>query len=92
MRSPHAYLAAGNEQTFYTAYLDAVVAGLVQKGLVVRLSGGTHWSTPHTIPDFVWREIRRRRWPAREQPEEEPEDIRSAVRRARAGVSRRPEG
>ena len=87
-----AHLAASNEQTFYTApYHDPVVAGLVHKGLVVRSSAGTVWSVPHSIPDFVWREIRRR-WPAREQPEEEPEDIRSAVRRARAGVSRRPEG
>ena len=87
-----AHLAASNEQTFYAApYHDPVVAGLVHKGLVVRSSAGTVWSVPHSIPDFVWREIRRR-WPAREQPEEEPEDIRSAVRRARAGVSRRPEG
>jgi hypothetical protein len=53
--------------------------------------GGPPGSAPFTIPNFVWRELRRRRRVA-EQPEEQPEDLRSAVRRARAGITGRRGG
>jgi hypothetical protein len=82
--------AERNEQSF-NAYIHSPVVGLQHKGLTLPSSSGYENAWPHTIPDFVWAEMRRR-WPARDQPEEQPEDIRSALRRARADLTGRRGG
>lgn len=63
-----AHQVAANEQTF-TAYFDSpILVGLRHKGLVLPARTGYEAAWPHTIPDFVWCELKRR-WPAPEQPE-----------------------
>jgi hypothetical protein len=75
-----------NQQTFSISITSPVAAGLRRKGLLELSSnlGDLQGGHPHTIPDVVWRELRRC-WPDREQPETRSEDARSRVRRARAG-------
>ena len=55
--------AENNEQTFYAPmFHDPIALGLVEKGLAQRSRVGTPMGASYTIPDFVWREMRRR-WP-----------------------------
>jgi hypothetical protein len=60
--------AERNEQTFYDAIHDPVVAGLERKGLVLRPAIGSPLRYSYTIPDLVWSELRRR-WEAEGKPE-----------------------
>jgi len=50
-----------NEQTFSVRFDNPIAAGLRQKGLAVRSDTGHLLGYPHTIPNFVWAELRRRR-------------------------------
>jgi hypothetical protein len=52
--------AERNEQTFFDAIHDPVVAGLERKGLVLRSAIGSPLRYSYAIPDFVWRELRHR--------------------------------
>ena len=79
------YQVEKNEQTFSIAFYSSVAAGLRQKGLLELSSNlGLLQGHPHTIPDFVWAELRHR-WPEQEHPETPSEDARFRLRRARAG-------
>jgi hypothetical protein len=75
-----------NEQTFSISFASPIAAGLRRKGLLELSSnlGDLQGGHPHTIPDFVWHDLKRR-WPVSEQPNAPPEDARSRLRRARAG-------
>jgi hypothetical protein len=71
--------AANNEQTFYAPmFHDAVVTGLVEKGLVLRSHIGIPRNAPFKIRDFVWSELRRR-WKASDHQKPRPD--RSAASR-----------
>jgi hypothetical protein len=59
---------AKNEQTFSARFDSPVAAGLRSKGLALRSDTGHPLGHPHTIPDFVWNELRRR-WQDEEKPE-----------------------
>jgi hypothetical protein len=52
---------ANNEQTFSARFDSPVAAGLRSKGLALRSDTGHLLGYPHTIPDFVWNELRRHR-------------------------------
>ena len=75
-----------NEQTFNISIASPVASGLRRKGLLELSSnlGDLQGGHPHTIPDFVWREMQHR-WNVMDQHEERSEDTRSRLRRARAG-------
>jgi hypothetical protein len=75
-----------NEQTFHARFDSSVAAGLRHKGMAPMSATGHPLGWPHTIPDFVWAEMRRR-WKVAEQPKASPGDARSRVPRARAGLT-----
>jgi hypothetical protein len=76
-----------NEQTFHARIDDRVAAGLRSKELALGSFPAHLVAWSHTIPDFVWAEMRRR-WKVEEKSGVQPE----AACRARAGLTGRGGG
>ncbi len=54
------YLVSNNQKSFTCLHSDGTANMLVAKGLLKRGSGSV-LDLPHTVPDFVWAELKRRK-------------------------------